>query len=178
MHIPNIGVAASSEGSNRHLAHRFVGSLDVNVRLFLGGYWGLMKDVADEAADRGIFTVLILPIGPKETPPDRPQLVSVDTGMEYRARSVLICRSCDVLVALGGEAGTIIEVYMAYAMGRPVVVLRNTGHTSDKLQQMGEALDQRGTAKIYFVDEPEDAAKLSLSLASNMGGRRTEHLHG
>lgn len=165
MEIVNVGVAASSEAGNAEVAEKFVAALGDGVRLFLGGYWGLMRDVADAAAKRGITTVFLLPIRPRETPPRRREFLAVDTGMEYRARSVLICRSSDVLVVLGGEAGTIIEAYMAYAMGKPVVVLGATGHTSDKLRLMGDALDNRRTATVRFVQEPAEAARLALQLA-------------
>lgn len=165
MEIANIGVAASSEAGSREVAEGFVSALGDGVRLFLGGYWGLMKDVADAAAKRGITCVFLLPLAPRDRPPRRREFIEVDTGMEYRARSVLICRSSDVLVVLGGEAGTIIEAYMAYAMGKPVVVLEETGHTSDKLKLMGEALDTRKTSKLYFVDEPSEAARLALEVA-------------
>ncbi|MEM0272408.1 MAG: LOG family protein [Thermoprotei archaeon] len=165
MNVVNIGVAASSESSNKKVARGFVSSLRGDVRLFLGGYWGLMKDVADAASESGFTVVFLLPMEPKQTPPRRPEFIAVDTGVEYRARSVFICRSCDVLVVLGGEAGTIIETYMAYAMGKPVVVLTGTGKSSDKLHLMGEHLDNRRTSVIHYVDNPVHAAELALSLA-------------
>jgi len=161
----NIGIAASSEAGNRAVADEFVTGLGDQVRLFLGGYWGLMKDVADAAAQRGIISVFLLPINPKEMPPKKREFIAIDTGLEYRARSVLICRSSDVLVVLGGEAGTIIEAYMAYAMGIPVIVLSGTGHTSDKLKLMGEVLDSRRTSRLHFVNEPREAANLAMKLA-------------
>lgn len=169
MDMVNVGVAASSEAGNPALAREFVSNLDGRVRLFLGGYWGLMRDVADAAADRGLTAVFLLPVNAKERPPRRREFIPVDTGMEYRARSVLLCRSSDVLVVLGGEAGTIIEAYMAYAMGRPVVVLCGTGHTSDKLALMGDTLDSRGTSKLHFTRSPAEAARLALELAGQGG---------
>ncbi|PSO07845.1 hypothetical protein B9Q04_08665 [Candidatus Marsarchaeota G2 archaeon BE_D] len=178
MRILNIGIAASSEDSNKRVAQRFVSNLNREVRLFLGGYWGLMRDVEDAASERGITVVFLLPLNPKVSPPRRPEFIAIDTGMEYRARSVLICRSSDVLVTLGGEAGTIIEAYMGYAMGKPVVVLINTGHSSDKLELMGEQLDNRGTSKLYYTKNPSNAAKLALALAKEPTSRSQSHTHG
>lgn len=178
MRILNIGVAASSEDSNKRVAQEFVSTLNSQVRLFLGGYWGLMKDIADAASGRDMTVVFLLPLNPKESPPRRPEFITVDTGMEYRARSVLICRSSDVLVALGGEAGTIIEVYMAYAMGKPVVVLNNTGHASDRLELMGDQLDNRRTSRVYYTKNPGEAAKLALTLARESRTENTSYTHG
>jgi len=81
-------------------------------------------------------------------------------------------------VTLGGEAGTIIEAYMGYAMGKPVVVLINTGHSSDKLELMGEQLDNRGTSKLYYTKNPSNAAKLALALAKEPTSRSQSHTHG
>jgi len=89
MRILNIGIAASSEDSNKRVAQRFVSNLNREVRLFLGGYWGLMRDVEDAASERGITVVFLLPLNPKVSPPRRPEFIAIDTGMEYRARSVL-----------------------------------------------------------------------------------------
>ncbi len=178
MRILNIGVAASSESSNKGVAREFASNLNSQARLFLGGYWGLMRDIADAASERGTTVVFLLPLNPKESPPRRPEFIAVDTGMEYRARSVLICRSSDVLVALGGEAGTIIEVYMAYAMGKPVVILNGTGHTSDRLTLMGDQLDNRGTSKLHFTESPSEAAKLALTLAGEPSAGNPNYTHG
>ncbi len=53
-------------------------------------------------------------------------------------------RSSDVLVALGGGAGTIIEVLLAYAMGKPAYVLVGTNLSSDALPKaFPEYVDDR-----------------------------------
>jgi uncharacterized protein (TIGR00725 family) len=167
MEVVNVGVAASSDSSDRQLARRFVGALstDATVRLIVGGYWGLMRDVAEEASVKGMTVVFILPLGAPDHPPRRARFITVDTGLEFRARSVPLCRSSDVLVCLGGESGSIIEAYMAYAMGKPVILLENTGHSSDRLVTFGDALDMRGTAKIHRAPSPEDAARMCLEAA-------------
>jgi uncharacterized protein (TIGR00725 family) len=164
--IVNLAVAASSQSNSRDLAEEFVSGLPPSSRLILGGYWGLMQDVADSAAVRGITVIFTLPIEPKALPPRRSEFIVVDTGMEYRARSVLMCRSCDALVALGGEAGTIIEIFMAYAMGKPVVVLESSRHSTDLLRgSFGSKLDSRNSAKVHYAETPAESARLALKLA-------------
>lgn len=129
----------------------------------LGGYWGLMKVVVDEAHGLGLKVVLILPMERESvTPP--PGVISIRTGMEYRARSVPLTRSGDVLVALGGEVGTMIEVLMAYAMGKPVVVLTGSSFSTDKLAaSFPNGFDRRRTAPVNYVDDPIKAAQLACS---------------
>lgn len=155
----NIGIAASSERGDRERARRFVSVLPYYVRVILGGYWGLMKDVAEEAAERGLTVVFVLPEWERQTPPPRREFIQIRTGMEFRARSVPLTKSSDVLVVLGGESGTIIEAYMAYAMGKPVVILRNTGMSSDLLPVR---LDSRGSAPVLEARTPEEAGILAL----------------
>ncbi|MGC8661625.1 MAG: LOG family protein, partial [Nitrososphaeria archaeon] len=84
----------------------------------------------------------------------------IKTGMEYRARSVPLVRSADALVALGGGAGTIIEVIMAYSMGKPVYILHNSGMSSDKLRlAFPEYIDDRKNSKIFYCKSGKELAE-------------------
>lgn len=164
-----IGVAAHSGDYPRQLelaARGFVRELPSacsSPKLILGGYWGLMKVVVDEALRAGIESVLVLPMGREDVELPRTSLITViRSGMEYRARSVLLVRSSDALVALGGSSGTIIEVMMAYAMGKPVVVLHGYGMASDRLRDaFGPSIDSRETSKILYTSDPAEAARMA-----------------
>jgi uncharacterized protein (TIGR00725 family) len=46
----------------------------------------------------------------------------IATGMG-EARNVIVAASADVLIALGGEAGTLSEIAIALKIGRPVIAL-------------------------------------------------------
>ncbi|BBD72343.1 hypothetical protein HS1genome_0732 [Sulfodiicoccus acidiphilus] len=130
-----------------------------------------MSNVAEAAVERGLEVVFILPYF--EDAPRRRGFIPVRTGMEPRARSVLICASADVLVSLGGEAGTITEVFMAYGMGKPVVVLKGTGMSTDRLAEaFGERLDSRRSAVVKYVDTPEEAGLEAIRLGLTYRGGR------
>lgn len=162
----NIGVAAHSEGSNKEIAKRFVKRLSDDTRIILGGYWGLMRDVADMAAERGIQVVFVLPTNPKEMPPRNKFFIPIDTGLDFKARSTILVRTSDILVTLGGEVGTIIELFMAYSYGKPVIILRNTGMSTDKLEKVfNVGFDNRLTAPILYVDTPEELAEKAVEIA-------------
>ncbi|MEM2184707.1 MAG: LOG family protein [Candidatus Methanomethylicia archaeon] len=161
----NICVAAHSEGSNMNLAWRFISKLPENCRIFLGGYWGLMKDVADAALKRGLQVVFILPLNPINIPPRNKLFTIIDTGLDYRGRSVILVRCSDVVVSLGGEIGTLIELFIAYSYGKPIVILRGTGMSTDKLEStFKNAFDNRFLSKIVYVDSPEELAQKALEL--------------
>mgnify|MGYP001770698463 CR=1 FL=1 len=185
----NVGVAAHSEPTEglAEKARRFVSALPADeVRLFLGGYWGAMAYVADAARERGIEVVFVLPQNPPAMPPRGRGLVLVDTGMDFKGRSVILVRSSDVVAALGGESGTMLEVLMAYSMGIPAVVLRS-GLPSDTLERLGLGggrVDYRNGPPISFVDTPEDLARRSLEVArsgrkvqAGTSGRWLRHTH-
>ena len=160
--MKHIGVAAYS-GSSPELeeaARKFVENLPGRgVRLVLGGYWGVMASAADAAASRGIEVVFVLPEDPPVEPPASELFIPVKTGLDYKGRSIVLVRSSDVLAVLGGESGTMIEVMLAYALGVPVIMLRGTGMASDKLAGcFGEVFDERRTARVAYVDSPEQLA--------------------
>jgi uncharacterized protein (TIGR00725 family) len=126
--------------------------------LLLGGYWGLMKVVVDEALKNQNKFVLILPVENDnvEVPHG---VIKVKTGMEYRARSVPLVRSADALVSLGGGVGTMIEIMMAYSMGKPVYVLTESGMSSDKLMlAFPEYIDYRENSRIFYSKSGKELA--------------------
>ncbi|RLE67705.1 MAG: hypothetical protein DRJ43_06920, partial [Thermoprotei archaeon] len=71
------------------------------------------------------------------------------------------------LVCLGGEAGTLIEVLVAYLNAKPVIVITDTGYLTDKLQLLVDKegyIDSRKITKIVFEKDPEKAAEKAYKL--------------
>ncbi|MHB9301972.1 SLOG cluster 4 domain-containing protein [Thermofilum pendens] len=169
----HIGVAAHSSGSDAERAWRFVSALPGGVRVLLGGYWGVMRDVAEAARRRGLTVVFFLPVDPPAEVPDDELFVRVDTGLDLRGRSVALVRSSDALAVLGGEVGTVVEAFLAYSYGKPVAVLRGTGLSSDALERaFPRGFDGRGSAPVVYVDTPEELAARVVELAASRRGRR------
>ena len=133
------------------------------ITLLLGGYWGLMKVVVDEALDLGMRVVVVLPLEREDVEVPK-GVIRVNTGCEYRCRSVVLVRSGDVLVSLGGGSGTMAEMLMAYAMGIPVFALVNTGMYSDELARaFPEYFDERRAVKINYFSDPGELARAVCS---------------
>ncbi len=167
-----IGVAAHGSGSDPETAGRFVRALPDDATLFLGGYWGLMRDVAEAARAEGIRVVFILPRDPPVEVPDVGGFIPVDTGLDYQARSHVLVRSSDALAVLGGEIGTILEALLAYSYGRPVVILRRTGMSTDGLEgAFPLGFDRRRLAPVRYVDSPEELAAAAAEAARRAGRR-------
>jgi uncharacterized protein (TIGR00725 family) len=141
--------------------------------LLVGGYWGHMVDVVDAALQRRLRVVLFLPVE-KEDVDVPPQAIALRTGCEYRCRSVLMIRSADAVVVLGGGVGTMIEALMAYAMGKPLFVLAGTGAASDKLRvAYPDYFDERAAVRVVYAEDPAELAELACAAergtATNFG---------
>jgi uncharacterized protein (TIGR00725 family) len=84
--------------------------------------------------------------------------VVIATGMG-EARNVVIVNSCDAVIAVGGEFGTLSEIGLALRAGKPVVGLRTW--------QLSRA-DSNDPA-ITVVNTAAEAVESALSLAPSAG---------
>jgi uncharacterized protein (TIGR00725 family) len=80
-----------------------------------------MEAAARGASESGGMTIAILP-GTKRASANPYSKIVIPTGMR-EARNVLIVRSADALIAIGGEFGTLSEIAFALKTGKPVVSL-------------------------------------------------------
>lgn len=90
--------------------------------LVSGGLKGVMEAASRGAARAGGVVLGLLP-GFSRDDANRWVTVSVVTGMD-QARNILVVRSSDAIVAIGGMYGTLSEIAMALKLGVPVVGLR------------------------------------------------------
>ncbi len=86
-----------------------------------GGLGGVMEASAKGAKLKGGLTVGILPGDSKDDA--NPYIdVKIVTNMGH-ARNVIIAHTCDALIAVGGEYGTISEMAIALKIGKKVVAI-------------------------------------------------------
>jgi len=112
-----------------------------------GGLGGVMAAACRGARAEGGTTVGILP-GLDRADANPWVTIAVTTGLG-EARNVLVVRAADVVIAVGGEHGTLSEIAFALKTRTPVVGL----HTWE--------IDG-----VVPVQSPEDAVEVALSLAS------------
>jgi uncharacterized protein (TIGR00725 family) len=86
-----------------------------------GGLSGVMEAAARGATEAGGTAVGILPDEDRRRQ-NKYLTFSVATGMG-QARNLAVVCSGDVVIAVGGEYGTLSEIGLARKVGRPVVVL-------------------------------------------------------
>lgn len=120
----NIGVIGASKAApeEREIA-REVGRRIARAGAILvcGGLGGVMEAAAQGAFEEGGITVGILP-GNSRGDANPFIRVAISTGMG-EARNVIIVKSCDCLVAVGGGYGTLSEIATGMRLGVGVVGL-------------------------------------------------------
>ena len=125
---------------------------EAGAALVCGGRGGVMEAAARGAKSAGGLTVGILPgVSREEANPHID--IPVVTGLRD-ARNVIIARSCQVLIAVGGMFGTLSEIALACKFGVPVVGLRTW------------TIDRPGltSSPIHRAETPDEAVKMALEM--------------
>ena len=119
-----------------------------------GGRGEVMAAAARGAKSAGGTTIGILP---GETHADANQWIDhvVVTGIGH-ARNLAVVASGDVVVAVGGEWGTLSEIGLAGVLGRPVVLLS------------GWRLDHAAAVptEVHYAESAQEAVEAATRLAS------------
>lgn len=121
--------------------------------LVTGGEFGAMEAASHGAHDADGMVVGLLP-GTDRSGANRWSDVSVATGVGY-ARNLSVVASADVVVAVGGEWGTLSEIGLAGVVGRPVVLL--AGWRLEHAAGM--------PSDVAYAEDPAEAVELAGALA-------------
>jgi uncharacterized protein (TIGR00725 family) len=96
---------------------------DAGVTLVCGGLTGVMEAACRGAAEAGGVTIGLVPGNSvAEANPYCTHVVATGIG---HARNLAVVSSGEVVIAIGGEWGTLSEIGFARALGRPVIALRS-----------------------------------------------------
>jgi uncharacterized protein (TIGR00725 family) len=134
--------------------------------LISGGTTGVMEAASRGAKEAGGLTIGILPGVDRGTANEWVD-IALPTGLGT-ARNLIYTRGCDALIMIGGGAGTLNELTIAYQGARSVVVLEGTGGWADRIRAAlveGRWLDERRVAEILFASEPSAAVEIAMSVA-------------
>jgi len=125
--------------------------------LITGGKGGVMESACQGAKKAGGITVAeVSALGRGES--NKFNDIEVVTGdIAFRGPSQLVAMS-DLIVCVGGGAGTLQELCVAYRMKKPVIILKGYGGWSDKIAAI-EYMDERKLVKFTVVDSVQDAVK-------------------
>lgn len=92
-----------------------------DVTVVCGGRGGVMEAASRGVQEGGGVAVGVLP-GPDHHEGNPHLTVAIATGLG-EARNAIIARTCDAMIAVGGEFGTLSEMALALKMGKRVVSL-------------------------------------------------------
>ncbi len=122
----------AAEEVGYHIAQR-------NAILICGGLGGVMEAACRGAKKGGGTTIGVIPTTQKS---DANEFVDIPIVTGFgEARNIIIVRTADALIAVGGRYGTLSEIAFALAFGKPIMGL----HTWQNLGQ------------IIHVEGPEQA---------------------
>jgi hypothetical protein len=138
-------------------------AVDAGFRVATGGLGGVMEAVSRGAHESARWSegavVGVLPgydAGAANAWVD----VVIASGLGI-ARNVVLVASADVVVAVGGCAGTLSELAVAWQLGKPIVALAGHGW-SERLG--GERIDDRRADRIARAESPAEAVALALGM--------------
>ena len=117
-----------------------------------GGLQGVMEAVCKGAKMEGGLTIGIIPY--KEKSPANSYVDIVIPVPFSQARNIVVVLSGDIVVAIGGKAGTLSEICFSWIYGKPLIALSNIEGWSSKLA--GQKIDDRRPDIIYEATNPEE----------------------
>ncbi len=127
--------------------------------LICGGKGGIMEEACRGAKENGGITVGVIG-GNNRGESNKYVDVEVVSGITNYAEEGLIISMSDGIIALGGGAGTLQELAMAYRSNKKVATIKNTKGWSMNLSN--QFLDERNITKIKLCDSPKSAVSYIL----------------
>jgi hypothetical protein len=139
------------------------GLAEAGATLICGGRGGVMAAACRGARAAGGLTIGVLPgISADEANPDVD--IPIVTGLG-EARNVVIVRSAQAVIAVGGEFGTLSEMAFALKLGRAVIGLETW-----QLAERGQP-----SQAIVYAATPHEAVRLALdTYAASAGAEAME----
>ncbi len=154
-YVSVIGASRADEplyGTARELGR---GLAEAGYVVVCGGLGGVMEAAARGAHEAGGTTIGVLPNHERSSANAYLDFV-LTTGLG-EARNVVVASSGDVVVAVGGEYGTLSEIGLAAKIGRPVVLLQSWRLEVPEARPAGPG---RGPVPIDYASSVEEALSL------------------
>jgi uncharacterized protein (TIGR00725 family) len=136
-----------------------------------GGKGGVMEAVCRGAKEAGGITVAEIAGNGRGdgNPYVDVEVVTADAG--FRGPSQLVAMS-DALISLGGGAGTLQELAVAYRMQKPVVLLPGFGGWTDQIARL-DYLDERRLVRFAAATTEAEAVRMAIVMAQGGSDDRT-----
>ena len=140
-------------------------AIDNGFRVVTGGLSGVMEAVARGARSspswRDGDIIGILPGYDRRAANPYIDIV-IPTGMQI-GRNIMVAAMADVVV-IGGGAGTLSEIAIAWQLDKPIVALEPSGGFAAKFA--GENIDGRRSDVVFGANDAQEAIRFAVELAS------------
>lgn len=131
--------------------------------LLTGGRGGVMEAASRGASEIGGTVVALLPDSSFSSANPYADIV-IPTGIGF-ARNSMNVLSADIVVAVGGGAGTLCEMAYAWAYRKPVIACSWASGWSEKLA--GEKIDDNYDSEIIDAKDLDELRELLQKLSSD-----------
>lgn len=91
--------------------------------------------------------------------------VLVYTGFDYSGRNLLMTRAADAVIIVCGRTGTLNEFTIAFEDRKPIGVLKGSGGTADKIEDILRGPHRKGE-RIIFERDPKKLVQGLVQLLS------------
>lgn len=125
-----------------------------NAILICGGMGGIMLEACRGAKENNGITVGVIS-GNKRNKTNKYVDVEIVSGMLNHAEESTIVSMSDGIIAIGGGAGSLQEIAIAYRIKKPLIAIKGVNGWSDKVA--GTYLDERKSMKIESAKTPKSA---------------------
>lgn len=128
--------------------------------IFNGGRDGIMELVSKGAKK---FNGIVTGVLPWEEKGNKYLDYEIKTGLDFSMRSFILLKSVDVVISVGGEVGTGIEILGAYAYSKPLILLKETGGWTDKIIANlidGKYIDNRKLVEAHIAKDINEIKKI------------------
>ena len=128
--------------------------------LLTGATTGLTYIVAKSARLAGAFHMGISPASCEREHAERYKLpldscdAVIYTGFGLKGRNVVLVRSCDIAIFIGGSIGSLNELTIAHDEGRVIGCLTGTGGVADEAGRILELFPKKTEACVLHGDDP------------------------
>lgn len=137
--------------------------------LLTGATTGLPYIVGRAAHDRGALHIGISPATNArehaltyQLPDDACDLL-IYTGFGLKGRNVVLVRSCDIVLFIGGSIGALNELTIAYDEHRVIGCLTGTGGVADEAASIFQKFPKKTGAQLFHDGDPESLLTTCVS---------------
>jgi uncharacterized protein (TIGR00725 family) len=131
-----------------------------DVVLLTGATTGMPCAVGRAAREAGAFHVGVSPaenlrehVEVFHLPADACDVI-IYTGFGLKGRNVVLVRSCDIVLFIGGSMGSLNEFTIAHDEGRVIGCLTKTGGVADEAERLTEIFSKQTRSVILHGDDP------------------------